>query len=165
MAKRKVFTDVWDLVAKASDDECWEWQGCKNSTGYGSMTVSQKIYSAHRIVFALTYPDTISIKAPTDKKEKQFILHKCDNRICCNPNHMVLGNYNDNNKDAKAKGRSNAPKGASHKLAKLTQEQANQVREIYKTGLSFVDIGKMFNLHANNISRIVKLRAYVEAGA
>jgi hypothetical protein len=78
---------------------------------------------------------------------------------------MVLGNYNDNNKDVKAKGRSNAPKGASHKLAKLTQEQANQVREIYKTGLSFVDIGKMFNLHANNISRIVKLRAYVEAGA
>ena len=165
MAKRKIFSDVWNLIAKSGDEKCWEWQGCKNSTGYGSMTVSQKTYSAHRIVFALTYPNVISIEAPTNKKLKQFILHKCDNRGCCNPNHMVLGNYDDNNKDAKAKGRSNAPKGASHKLAKLTQQQANQVREIHKTGLSYVDIGKMFNLHANNVSRIVKFRGYVESRA
>jgi hypothetical protein len=163
MAKRKTFEDAWNLVAKKGEDECWEWQGCKNSTGYGSMTVSQVPYSAHRIIFALTNPDLISIKAPADKKLKEFILHKCDNRTCCNPNHMVLGNYDDNNKDAKNKGRSNAPRGANHKLAKLTQDQANQVREIYKTGLTYVEIGKMFNIHANNISRIVRFRGYAES--
>jgi hypothetical protein len=76
---------------------------------------------------------------------------------------MVLGNYDDNNKDAKNKGRSNAPKGANHKLAKLTQDQANQVREIYKTALTYVEIGKMFNIHANNISRIVRFRGYAES--
>lgn len=53
-------------------------------------------------------------------------------------------------------------KGAEHKLAKLTQDQARKVREIHKTGLTFVQIGKMFNIHANNISRIVKMRGYVE---
>lgn len=165
MAKRKVFTDVWDLIAKDGDDECWLWHGCKNSTGYGSITISQKVYSAHRIAFALSNPGLISITAPLDKKAKQFVLHKCDNRLCCNPNHMFLGNYDDNNKDAKRKGRSRAPRGPEHKLAKLTQEQARQIREIHKTGLSYVDIGKMFNIHANSVSRIVKNRGYVESRA
>ena len=163
MAKRKTFIDVWNLIVKCGENECWQWQGCKNSTGYGSITISQKTYSAHRIVFALTYPETISIQAPKDKKLKQFILHKCDNRICCNPHHMFLGNYDDNNKDAKAKGRSNAPKGENHKLSKLTQKQAEEIRQIHKTGISFVDLGKMFGIHANNISRIVKFRGYVES--
>jgi len=162
MAKRKTLADVWQLISIKGDDDCWEWQGCKNSTGYGSMTASQKTYSAHRIVFYLTYPNVISLQAPSDKKSKQFILHKCDNRLCCNPSHMMLGNYDDNNKDAAAKGRSKAPKGAEHKLAKLTQDQARKVREIHKTGLTFVQIGKMFNIHANNISRIVKMRGYAE---
>lgn len=163
MAKRKVLSDVWDLIAKGGDDECWEWQGCKNNTGYGSMTVSQKTYSAHRIVFVLSNPGLISIEAPSDKHLRQFVLHKCDNRLCCNPNHMFLGNYDDNNKDAKSKGRSNAPKGANHKSAKLTQEQANKIREIHKTGLSFIAIGKMFNVHANNVSRVVRGKSYIES--
>ena len=163
MAKRKVFIDVWELVQQGDPNKCWEWQGCKNSTGYGSITISQKVYSAHRIVYALTFPNAIDFRAPKDKSLKQFILHKCDNRLCCNPDHMELGNYNDNNKDAANKGRSNAPKGANHAKAKLTQEQAEQVRSIHKTGLTYVEIGKMFNIHANNISRIVKMRGYTES--
>lgn len=162
MAKRKVFEDAWQLVNIKSHDECWDWLGCKNTTGYGSMTVSQKTYSAHRIIYKLTYPDAIEFKAPKNKSLKQFILHKCDNRVCCNPNHMTLGNYDDNNKDAKYKGRSSAPKGANHKKAKLTFEQANEVRELNKKGLSYVEISKSFNLHANNISRICRNIGYVE---
>ena len=165
MAKRKTFKDVWDLIAKKGKDDCWEWQGCTNTTGYGSMTVNQKTYSAHRIVFHLANPELISVKAPTDKNLKQFVLHKCDNRLCCNPNHMFLGNYNDNNKDAASKGRSKAPQGAFHKLSKLTQEQAEQARFFRGHGWSFVEIGKMFGIHANNISRICKYRGYVSKGA
>lgn len=162
MAKRKTFSDVWNLIAKGSEDECWEWQGCKNTSGYGSMTVSQSVYSAHRIAFVLSNPGLISMKAPSNKYLKEFVLHKCDNRSCCNPKHMFLGSYDDNNKDAKNKGRSSAPKGAKHKLAKLTQEQANQIRQIHKSGLSYVDIGKMFNVHANNVSRVVRGISYTE---
>ena len=163
MAKRKVFTDVWALVRQGNRDECWEWQGHTNSTGYGSMTINQKLYSTHRIVYALTFPNSIEFRAPKDKSLKQFILHKCDNRLCCNPEHMKLGNYDDNNKDAKSKGRSKAPKGANHVKAKLTQEQAEQVRLISKTGITYVELGKMFNIHANNISRIVRMRGYTES--
>ena len=162
MAKRKQLSDVWDLIDKRQPDECWTWKGCVNSTGYGSMTVSQVVYSAHRIVFYLTNPDAITLKAPANKKLKQFILHSCDNRLCCNPAHMSVGNYDDNNKDAAQKGRSKAPRGANHKKAKLTQDQAERIRDIAKNGLTYVDIGKMFNIHANNVSRIVRMKAYCE---
>ena len=164
MAKRKTFSDVWKLVAQSTPDECWLWMGCKNSTGYGSITISQKVYSAHRIVFALTNPGSIEMSAPKDKKAKQFILHKCDNRLCCNPAHMFLGNYADNNKDAAAKGRSNAPRGAEHKKSKLTQEQAEMIRKIYVSGMTYVDLGNMFGIHANNVSRIVRNKAYLARG-
>lgn len=164
MAKRKVFADVWEFVPQGNPDECWNWLGCKNSTGYGSITIGQKAYSAHRVVFALTNPGLIEMSAPKDKKAKQFILHKCDNRLCCNPAHMSLGNYADNNRDAAIKGRSNAPKGAQHKKAKLTQEQADMIRKIYVPGVTYVDLANMFGLHANNVSRIVRNKAYVARG-
>lgn len=163
--KRKTFNDAWDLVAKKGNDDCWEWQGTKGTQGYGAMTVSQVSYSAHRIIYFLTHPNTIDVAAPKDKYLKQFILHKCDNRLCCNPSHMTLGNYDDNNKDAKAKGRSNTRRGADHRSAKLTQDQAEQARFFRGHGWSFVEIGKMFGIHANNISRICKYRGYVQKGA
>ena len=50
-------------------------------------------------------------------------MHKCDNKLCCNPNHMDLGSYADNNKDAALKGRSRAPRGSQHAKAKLTKEE------------------------------------------
>jgi hypothetical protein len=164
MAARKILEDVWDLIAKKGEDDCWEWKGCKNSTGYGSMMVSQIPYSSHRIVYFLTYPNTITVAAPKDKSIKEFILHKCDNRACCNPKHMTLGNYDDNNKDAKSKGRSNACKGENHAKAKLTQKQAEQARLFRGHGWSFVEIGKIFGIHANNISRICKYRGYLGSG-
>ena len=161
--KRKIFTDVWDLVQIGNSDDCWNWLGCKNKFGYGNMTVSQKQYSAHRLTYALTYPNKITFEAPKNKSLKQFVLHKCDNPSCVNPTHLFLGNYDDNNKDAKLKGRSKAPQGANHKKAKLTQEQAEQARLFHGHGWSFTEIGKMFGINGNNISRICKYRGYKES--
>jgi hypothetical protein len=161
--KRKIFTDVWDLVQIGNSDDCWNWLGYKKKFGYGNMTVNKKQYSAHRITYALTYPNKITFEAPKNKSLKEFVSHKCDNPSCVNPNHLFLGNYDDNNKDAKLKGRSRAPQGANNKKAKLTQEQAEQVRLFHGHDWSYVEIGKMFNIHANNISRICKGIGYKES--
>ncbi|MGH7024521.1 MAG: HNH endonuclease signature motif containing protein [Caulobacteraceae bacterium] len=34
-----------------------------------------------------------------------LILHKCDNPVCCNPDHLFLGTAADNHADCAAKGR------------------------------------------------------------
>ena len=165
MARRKTFENAWDLVQQKTADECWPWLGCKNSTGYGSMMVSQKAYSAHRIIFSLVNPGLITYEAPKNKQAKEFILHKCDNRECCNPAHMTLGNYADNIQDAKQKGRTRTVRGAAHKKAKLTAEQAQAIRAMHNSNTTYVELGKMFNIHANNVSRIVRNKAYLEQRA
>jgi len=104
-------SDVWSRIAKRPTGECWLWQGYTTNTGYGYFSIKHRDYLAHRIVWCLTHPGSIALNAPKDKSLKQFVLHRCDVRRCCNPAHMFLGNYADNNLDAARKGRSRGPKG------------------------------------------------------
>jgi hypothetical protein len=35
----------------------------------------------------------------------EFVLHRCDNRLCCNPAHLFVGTQRENIRDMMAKGR------------------------------------------------------------
>lgn len=101
----------WSWVKKSSLDACWEWQGGKNTTGYGlySMSSPSWLYErtgrqktqllAHRVAWYLTNG------AIGDDQVNNHICHKCDNRLCCNPSHMFMGSMYDNVHDMVAKGR------------------------------------------------------------
>ena len=76
--------------------ECWHWTGATNDFGYGRMTSGGRLQVAHRLswqAFKGQIPDG------------QYVLHKCDNPSCINPDHLWLGTYSDNLRDAWAKGR------------------------------------------------------------
>jgi len=76
--------------------DCWHWCGPTNTFGYGRMTYQGRLQVAHRlswIAFNGPIPDGLSV------------LHKCDNPSCINPEHLWLGTYSDNIKDAYQKGR------------------------------------------------------------
>ena len=70
---------------------CWEWQSyiCKRD-GYGKIGFDGKIIGTHRISYILHHgsiPDGL------------FVLHKCDNRKCVNPEHLYVGTAKDNMND------------------------------------------------------------------
>lgn len=149
----------WKRVKKANPDECWPWVGRIGSAGYGSLYTKapnskhRNYKLSHRIAWELTYgpiPDGL------------FVCHKCDNRRCCNPNHLFVGTAKDNMQDAFDKGRLpmfvvNGQKqiGETHRCAKLKSHQIIQIREQYRNGIDASDLSKAYGVHRNTINDVV----------
>jgi hypothetical protein len=155
MTKKQTPENFWSKVRKGADDECWEWTGCINSTGYGNVGWGGSNYTAHRVAAWLCE----LVKSPSRPKhssEKGHVLHKCDNRKCCNPNHFMIGSYSDNQRDAYHKKRKVQPKGEAHSNAKLTNEQAKEIRRKYKEGAYQMPLAKEYGVSQVTISLIVR---------
>lgn len=76
--------------------ECWPWLGALDNYGYGLMGVDGKTIKAHRLSYSIhTGPI----------RDGLHVLHTCDNRECCNPNHLWLGTNEQNTADKVAKNR------------------------------------------------------------
>jgi hypothetical protein len=121
----------WGRVERADPDSCWEWTRARFRSGYGALRnleTKQTVY-AHRVAWELT----------NGAIEKGLcVLHRCDNRPCCNPNHLFLGTDADNVRDMDAKGRRRwmARPGIMNSSAKLTEDAVRQIRVEHREGRS-----------------------------
>ena len=76
---------------------CWNWTGCTDTGGYGTMRINRRLELVHRVSawcflgFAL--------------RSSLHVLHHCDNRRCFNPKHLFIGTNLDNVRDRDRKGR------------------------------------------------------------
>ena len=159
MGKPQTAESFWNRVDKHSPDGCWEWTGARNSTGYGTVGWHGRVYTAHRVAAWLsglvTHPS-----APESSRTPTHVLHKCDNRKCCNPSHFFLGTFADNMRDAYSKNRKTQPKGACHANAKLTNDQAHTIRGRYREGELQVPLAKEYGVSQRVISLIVRGETY-----
>ena len=92
----------WSLVDRTpnSPGGCWEWTAGKNAQGYGCFSRGKNFpqVRASRVAYTLCVgpvPDGL------------FMCHRCDNPPCCNPAHLYVGTYVENNRDTLARGRRN----------------------------------------------------------
>lgn len=113
----------WSKVDIRAKKECWDWKGCLHSAGYGQISAGtngrhwRKEFS-HRVAWLLA-----NGRLPS----KKHVLHRCDNRVCCNPSHLFLGTNLDNIKDKMQKGRQ--CRGEKINVAKLTVAKVVSIRK------------------------------------
>ena len=158
MAKPKFTFEerFWSRVSKVDGDGCWEWTACRFTKGYGKVFLPNSgrfLEGAHRVAWTLT-----SGPIPNGL----WVLHKCDNRACCRPDHLFLGTSADNIADMIAKGRSrldsfnNLPRPSR----KFTNEQASVIRQRVASGEAMRALARELGVDRSTIRSLVRRLNY-----
>lgn len=121
---------------------CWLWNAAKSKHGYGSFCVLGKTFRAHRISWVIKNGDIL---------DNLFVLHKCDNPSCVNPEHLFLGTQKDNIIDCVNKGRN--ARGNVHPKSKLTNEQVLKIKAL-KNKCTAIAIARIFGVDRSTINQI-----------
>ena len=132
------------LTIPEPNSGCLLWTASvRGEDGYGVVKVNGKTESTHRVSYRVFKGEV---------PEGFLVMHKCDTPCCVNPDHLVLGTPKDNSRDMVRKNRNFAPSGEDHANAKLSLEDVKKIRSI--EGLTYKDIGKMFNVSKSQVSMI-----------
>lgn len=119
---------------------CWEWTRAKNLHGYGWFAIGrqdqgrkwiEKRWMANRYSWFLHFgeiPDGL------------WVLHKCDNPPCVRPDHLFLGNNQQNQRDSHDKDRGYYKAGERHPRATISNDTARRVKEMLRDGVRTKDI-------------------------
>lgn len=126
--------------------DCWIWNGNRDKNGYGRISVGGTQQQAHRVSYMLYHGDF-----PTDL----YVLHKCDNPSCVNPNHLWLGTTQENTQDKIRKGRQ--LRGEKIGNSKLSDCVAREIK--YSTERNYV-LAKKFGVSKGIISNIKTGRTF-----
>ena len=153
---------LWSKVDRKGEDECWNWKGYKNEKGYGRTWINDYGYYAHRVIFDLVHPNTITLSAPKDTDETGFLLHTCDNPSCCNPKHLFVGTHAENMADKVAKKRQATFPKDSGPRCKLSMAQAREIRQLRKDGVSARELAKRFDISLPSIKTLLRGQSYKE---
>lgn len=117
---RPTLSKIFARVTIDPITHCWIWGGACDSKGYGLTSYDwQPNQKVHRVVYKLAVgpiPDGI------------LVLHRCDNRPCCNPFHLFLGTVQDNTDDMRLKNRQRYLSGEGAPNARLTADEVAAIR-------------------------------------
>lgn len=99
---------------------CWLYDGAKETNGYGyllsPLQEGSQYITSHKLAWILTHGPV-----PDGKQ----VLHKCDIRACCNPEHLYLGDDAANAADKMSRKRQS--RGEDNFKATITEVQAREI--------------------------------------
>ena len=142
----------WPRVSFGGKRDCWNWHGLLDGGGYGRFFLfGRKMIGAHRMSWILENGEVHA---------GLFVLHHCDNKLCCNPHHLWLGTLNDNNQDMVRKGRQAC--GETHGRAKLSDADVEVLRQRRKNGDTLRVLAENYGILEKSVCRIA--RGHVRKG-
>lgn len=126
---------------------CWKWMDGCDRHGYGMFRFKGLQVGVHRIAWVLYNQKDIP--------RNMHVCHICDNRKCCNPQHLVLGSPQDNSNDMKIKNRQ------YRDGRKLSKVKVLEIRAIYDRGdISKTQLAKKYGVRLEAISNVVKRKTW-----
>jgi len=143
--------------ASGGPDACWRFMlangngASSRGNGYGAMKVGGRLVSTHCIAYVLAFGEI---------PEGRIVAHKCDNRACCNPDHLEAITPGENNRDADERLGRQYARGEASATAVLTVEDVKQIRSLAKGGLGYVRIARKLGLNRNTVKGVVYRRTW-----
>lgn len=150
MKKKLTLSERLNQSFAINERGCHEWRKALSKKGYGVIGVgsrldkSRKIIYAHRLSWELHHNKSIP--------NGLFVLHKCDNRLCINVDHLFLGTAKDNTKDMINKNREANKKGI---IPINFIKHIKEVKEGKFSKLSLCQVKEIKELILNNIHNSV----------
>jgi hypothetical protein len=125
-------TDVFKFIKMGNKDECWPFTGKVNNKGRPYFAVAGTKHLVYRLVYELVKGD--------NALEGKIARHTCDNEICCNPNHIVPGDHQQNMDDMKERERHGLPHHTIRAIRKLATDGRThaEIADLYGIGRSTV---------------------------
>ena len=120
---KRAMDRFWTKMDRAAPGGCWVWSGMVSKDGYGKAWRMNKSERAHRLAWMLANQTEIS--------PDLVVMHSCDNRLCCNPEHLSLGTVQDNVRDRDKKNRQ--ARGESGGNTRLSESDVISIRASNKT--------------------------------
>jgi hypothetical protein len=74
---------------RVSRNDCIESAGRAHSRGYRSVQVDGVSFLAHRVAYEAAY-GPIPTELPSDGSARWEVHHRCENKVCVNPEHLQL---------------------------------------------------------------------------
>jgi hypothetical protein len=146
----------WSKVDRRGPDDCWEWLGSRDK-GYGKIGSGGRRgrpLQASRVSWEIHFgpiPDGL------------WVLHRCDNPPCVNPEHLFLGTRTDNIRDMHRKKRwaPNPVRGEDNCLAKLSGNQVREIRDSYQGRYGEkAALARRFGVSKNAIGNIIARKTW-----
>jgi hypothetical protein len=127
-------------------DKCVEWPFACHDFGYGRLGYEGRIEYAHRIAYALHHNLEV---------DDTWILHKCDNPKCVNPQHLYPGDPKQNVRDIYKRGRQ-----LGNGTFKLSEDDVMEIIQLLTTDLTHDEIASQFGVSRPTISMIANGRIW-----
>ena len=132
--------DRFLIKVKIVENGCHEWQSTIHRDGYGKFSLSNKQTAAHRVSYQLQVGEI---------HDGLWVLHKCDNRKCVNPDHLYLGTPKQNTRDK-------INRCGWHGNMKYPHEIVEQAKKLYQDGLTQQKIADLLGICQTQVSRYIR---------